>query len=295
MAAKRNTGLGRGLDQIFADNIPEEEEVLGTVTLRISEIEPRPDQPRKVFDPEALAALADSIAANGLIQPLVVRKLPTGFYQIIAGERRWRASKMAGLTEVPAIVMEADDRKASELALIENIQRESLNPIEEASALKALIDEYALTQEEISKRVGRSRSAVTNSLRLLDLPPKTMQLVSSGDLSVGHAKVLLGLPDEKLDAAAEMIVRKGLSVRAAETLVKGLSKTAAKNGKKTALPTVDYYARIAGRMSGKLGRKVCISHSGGAKKIEITYSDDRDLEEAVKELCGAHFFEEEDI
>ena len=213
MAKNKNTGLGRGLDAIFLDNTTEESG-RGVTMLRLSDIEPRPDQPRKQFESESLASLADSIAENGVLQPLLVRAEGDGFYQIIAGERRWRASKMAGLTEVPAIITDADDKKAFELAIIENIQRENLNAIEEAAAIRDLMTEYGLTQEEVSTRISRSRSAVSNAIRLLDLPDSVMKAVSDGKLSAGHARALLGLRDsEKIISAAQTVISRGLLSR----------------------------------------------------------------------------------
>ena len=196
MSKPKTTGLGRGLDAIFGENsLPGKSD--GVIMLRVSDIEPRPGQPRKDFDPEAMAQLADSIATHGLIQPVVVRREENGLYQIIAGERRWRASKMAGLTEIPAVIVDADDRKAAELAIIENIQREDLNPIEEAEAYKALAEEHNMTQEEISRQVSKSRSAVANAMRLLELPDDVIDMVRNNELSAGHARALLGLGDSR--------------------------------------------------------------------------------------------------
>ena len=192
MAKNKNSGLGRGLDAIFLDSEISESSS-NTMMILMSDIYPRPDQPRKPFDAEALAALADSIAENGILQPLLLRSGNDGFYQIIAGERRWRAAKMAGLTEVPAVITEADDKKAFEFALIENIQRENLNAIEEASAIRELMVEYGLTQEEVAHRVSRSRSAVSNSIRLLDLPDNVMKMVADDEISSGHARTYWGL------------------------------------------------------------------------------------------------------
>ena len=198
----KKQALGRGMDAIFIDNTPDSPE--RTDKLAVSDIEPRRDQPRKTFDPESLSSLADSIAANGLIQPIIVRPSENpALYSIVAGERRWRAARMAGLSEVPVVIIDADDRKAAEYALVENIQREDLNPIEEAEGLKSLIEDYNLTQEQAAKRVGKSRAAIANALRLLELPDEVISLVGHKSLSAGHARALLGLNDKTLipDAA----------------------------------------------------------------------------------------------
>ena len=289
MAKNKNTGLGRGLDAIFLDNATEESGK-GVTMLRLADIEPRPDQPRKQFESESLSALADSIAENGVLQPLLVRAEGDGFYQIIAGERRWRASKMAGLTEVPAIVTEADDRKAFELAIIENIQRENLNAIEEAAAIRDLMTEYGLTQEEVSTRISRSRSAVSNAIRLLDLPDSVMKAVSDGRLSAGHARALLGLrDDDRIISAAETVISRGLSVRATEELVRSLNRAQneAKKPPRAETEADRYMNWLCRRMSDSLERGVRIV--GGKKKhIELEYRDSDDLE---RKLCGEDFFD----
>lgn len=292
MAKNKNTGLGRGLDAIFLDNTTEESG-RGVTMLRLSDIEPRPDQPRKQFESESLASLADSIAENGVLQPLLVRAEGDGFYQIIAGERRWRASKMAGLTEVPAIITDADDKKAFELAIIENIQRENLNAIEEAAAIRDLMTEYGLTQEEVSTRISRSRSAVSNAIRLLDLPDSVMKAVSDGKLSAGHARALLGLRDsEKIISAAQTVISRGLSVRATEELVRSLNR-AQEDAKKPprAESEADRYMNwLCRKMSDSLKRGVRIV--GGKKKhIELEYRDSDDLERMIRKLCGEDFFD----
>lgn len=287
MSKAKSTGLGRGLDAIFLDN--DSQQNTGGTLLRLSEIEPRSDQPRKVFDQQALAQLADSIAANGLIQPIVVRESKTGAYQIIAGERRWRAAKMAGLTEVPVIIMELDDRRAAELALIENIQRENLNPIEEANAIRALIEEYHLTQEEVSRQVGRSRSAIANSLRLLDLPAPVLTQISDGSLSAGHARALLALRDPAaIPETANLVIQNGLSVRATEELVKKINRPAPKRPEATVQDAVDYAADLERRITSELGRRVRINSGKGGKpgKLEIEFADNEDLDTLIKLLCG---------
>ncbi len=292
MAKNKNTGLGRGLDAIFLDNATEESGK-GVTMLRLADIEPRPDQPRKQFESESLSALADSIAENGVLQPLLVRAEGDGFYQIIAGERRWRASKMAGLTEVPAIVTEADDRKAFELAIIENIQRENLNAIEEAAAIRDLMTEYGLTQEEVSTRISRSRSAVSNAIRLLDLPDSVMKAVSDGRLSAGHARALLGLrDDDRIISAAETVISRGLSVRATEELVRSLNRAQneAKKPPRAETEADRYMNWLCRRMSDSLERGVRIV--GGKKKhIELEYRDSDDLERMIRKLCGEDFFD----
>ena len=292
MAKNKNTGLGRGLDAIFLDNTTEESG-RGVTMLRLSDIEPRPDQPRKQFESESLASLADSIAENGVLQPLLVRAEGDGFYQIIAGERRWRASKMAGLTEVPAIITDADDKKAFELAIIENIQRENLNAIEEAAAIRDLMTEYGLTQEEVSTRISRSRSAVSNAIRLLDLPDSVMKAVSDGKLSAGHARALLGLRDsEKIISAAQTVISRGLSVRATEELVRSLNRAQedAKKPPRAESEADRYMNGLCRKMSDSLERGVRIV--GGKKKhIELEYRDSDDLERMIRKLCGEDFFD----
>lgn len=295
MAKPKNTGLGRGIEAIFLDNSAEENG--GVTMLRLSEIEPNPDQPRRDFDPESLSQLAESIATHGLIQPIVVRSTGSGeFYEIIAGERRWRASKMAGLTEVPVIIMEIDDRKAAQVAIIENVQREDLNAIEEASAYRSLIEDYGMTQDELSKQIGKSRPAVANILRLLELPDEVMALVKEGTLSAGHARTLLGLKNPiRIIGAANTVVSKNLSVRETEALVKKLNRIEKElNDPKPVIekPIVDYSEELAKKMTEKLGRKVTISGKGKTRKLEISFSDDKELDELVNKLCGANIFDD---
>ncbi len=295
--AKKNSGLGRGLDAIFLDNALNEtkEHTEGQIsTLKISMVDPKSDQPRKYFDKEALEELADSIVENGLLQPILVREYGEGRYQIIAGERRFRASKIAGLTEIPAIVLDRDDKRAAEIALIENIQREDLNPLEEALAFKALSEEYDMTQEELSIKVGKSRSAVANSLRLLDLPDEVLTLVASRELSAGHARTILGLKDkDAMILLAQRAVEEELSVRILEDEVKRMNKP-----KKTVLeeeeplPFVDYFKELEVRMQSHLGRRVKIEGKGRKKTLTLTYEDNEDLDELVALLCGEHFMSE---
>lgn len=282
----KKKSLGRGMDAVFLDNTLEESQ--GAVsTLRISDIEPRKAQPRKKFDTEALSELADSISANGIIQPIAVRKLDSGFYQIIAGERRWRAAKMAGLNEVPVVIVEADDKVASELALVENIQREDLNPIEEAEAYKALIDEYGYTQEQVAVRVGKSRSTVTNSMRILALPKAVLDMVANETLSFGHARTLLGLNDKKkTEEAAKTIVSKDLSVRDTEILVKKLNSPSKDLPKKDDAVEKAYYKSLEGKIKKSIGYQVKIAHSDKKKSITISYKTTDELENIIRTLVG---------
>ena len=283
MAAKEKKGLGLGLDALFAANDLEEAEG-ELLTLPIAKVEPREAQPRKNFDEEALQALADSIAQYGLIQPIVARKLDSGYYQIIAGERRWRASRMAGLDEVPVRVITADDRRTAELALVENLQREDLNPIEEAKGYKTLMEDYGLTQEETAKSVGRSRPAVANSLRLLSLSPRVMDLVEKKELSAGHARALLPLSSEKLQwDAAQEVLKKSLSVRRTEQLAARLSREPAP-GKPLDPLAVNYAAEVAEELSKLLGRKVRLVEGARGGKIELEYYDADDRENLIDAL-----------
>lgn len=290
MAKEKRPSLGKGYDAVWLDNEADTANEK-TSTLRISQIEPRRDQPRKVFDGEALSQLADSIAVNGLIQPIIVRQVgQSDFYQIIAGERRWRASKMAGLSEVPVVILDIDDKKAAEYALIENIQREDLNPIEEAKGFKSLIEEYGLTQEQAAKQVGKSRSAVTNSLRLLELPDGVLDKVSDKTLSAGHARALLGLSDKsKISDAADTVIVRELSVRATEELVKKLNSVPDTDGdenKEDNTVEREYYSSLSDKITQTLGRRVKISHLNHKKSITISYKDTDELEELIKKLVG---------
>ena len=287
MAAKEKKGLGTGLDVLFGANRLDEENESELLTLPISKVEPRRDQPREYFDQQALQELADSISQYGLIQPITVRKLNTGYYQIIAGERRWRASRLAGLTEVPVRVIEADDRKTAELALVENLQREDLNPIEEAKGYKTLIDEFGLTQEEAAKSVGRSRPAITNALRLLSLSPKVLEMVEKNKLSAGHARALISIADDRkqLDAANE-VLEKGLSVRKTEQLAAKLSKEPEPDKEEDRKISVDYAAEISDQLSKSLGRKVKLTDGKKTGKIEIEFYGADDREALIELLRG---------
>ena len=283
MAAKEKKGLGTGLGVLFgADEFDDEAEQL---TLPISKVEPRSEQPREYFDQEALEALADSIRQYGLIQPITVRKLDSGYYQIIAGERRWRASRLAGLTEVPVRVIEADDRRTAELALVENLQREDLNPIEEAKGYKLLIEEYGLTQEEAARSVGRSRPAVTNAMRLLMLTPQVMEMVEKGELSAGHARAILTVsqPSKQL-AAANEIIRKNYSVRKAEQLAAKIFRESQQTKEESSEINVDYAAEVSNELSKKLGRKVRLIEGKRNGKIEIEFYGADDREALIEKL-----------
>ena len=297
MARKKNSGLGRGLDAIFLDNSLDEENSRGEgeiSKIKISLVDPKSDQPRKYFDKEALEQLASSIMENGLLQPILVREYGEGRYQIIAGERRFRASKLAGISEIPAIVLDRDDKKAAEIALIENIQREDLNPLEEALGYKALAEEYDMTQEELSIKVGKSRSAIANTLRLLDLPDEILTLVASKELSAGHARTLLGVKErEDMMLLAERAVEEDLSVRALEEAVKEINKPKKVPVEKKDEPeVVDYFRELEVKMQTRLGRKVKIEGKGRKKTLTLSYEDNEDLDEIIKLLCGSDFLDE---
>lgn len=295
--AKKNSGLGRGLDAIFLDNSLTEETVNNDekiTKVKISLVDPKRDQPRKHFDKEALDQLAASIVENGLLQPILVREYGEGRYQIIAGERRFRACKLAGLTEIPAIVLERDDKNAAQIALIENVQRENLNPVEEALAYKALAEEYGMTQEELSQKVGKSRSAIANAVRLLDLPEEILTMVASKELSAGHARTLLGVKNkDAMILLAQRAVEEDLSVRVLEQLVKLANKPHKPEvDEDEPLPIVDYFRELELRLQRHLGRKVKIDGKGRKKTITLSYEDNEDLDEILKLLCGSDFLEE---
>ena len=297
MPKKKNSGLGRGLDAIFLENtlVDENENKENKITaIKLSLIDPKNDQPRKNFDRASLEELAASISENGVLQPILVREYGEGRYQIIAGERRFRASKMAGLSEIPAIILERDDRKASEIALIENIQREDLNPIEEAMAYRSLSVEYNLTQEELSQKVGRSRSAIANSTRLLDLPEEVLVKIASGELSAGHGRTLLGLKNKAdMVTLADKTIEFDLSVRQLEEEVKRANKPKKPILEEDDEPVyVDYFREMEVRMQSHLGRKVKIEGKGRKKTITLYYEDNEDLDEIIEMLCGKEFLEE---
>ncbi len=283
MASKRPSGLGKGLGALLGDDVMKTESS-GSLSLPISQVESYSGQPRKHFDEESLQELADSITEHGIIQPLTVRKLSSGYYQIIAGERRWRAARLAGLQEVPVIVMEADDRKAAELAMIENLQREDLNPMEEAAGFQSLIETYHMTQEEAAQRVGKSRSAVTNALRLLGLSPSVRKLVEENNLTAGHARALVPLSPSLQESAANAIIAGGLSVRQTEALVKRLSAEK-KESKKPRSDEVDYLAEAQNELKAKLCRGVKIVSGRKKGRIELEYYGLDDLNDLLDALA----------
>ena len=278
MATKK--GLGRGLGALIEDE-PKEQNGPYQM-LPIYKIEPNPNQPRREFDPEELEALSRSIALHGLIQPLTVRELPNGYYQIIAGERRWRASRMAELREIPAVVMEADDRKTMELALIENLQRQDLNAVEEAMGYKNLMQEYGLTQEQVASQVGKSRPAVANALRLLQLEPTVLEMVEQDKISAGHARAILTLPEKKQPEVAQKVANLGLSVRQTEMICKNLTKE--KPAPKAPSLKVDYVAECEKSLSRKLGRGVKIVCGKKKGRFELEFYGEDDLQNLLEAL-----------
>lgn len=282
MSSKKPSGLGRGLGALLGDDVLKTEST-GVLSVPISQVENCSSQPRKQFDGESLQALADSIREHGILQPLTVRKLQSGYYQIIAGERRWRAARLAGLGEVPVIVTEADDRRAAELAMIENLQREDLNPMEEAGGYQTLITTYHMTQEEAARRVGKSRSAVANAMRLLSLTPPVRAMVEDGTLSAGHARALLPLSPALQESAAKSVLAGGLSVRQTEALVKRL--TAAKKAPKKEPGGVDYAADAQRQLASRLGRGVKIVSGRRKGKIELEYYGTEDLNDLLDALA----------
>ena len=288
-------GLGRSFYDIMGDNVLDAKSGAGE-NLRISDIEPRRDQPRKTFEREALELLADSIATYGVLQPIIVRENEDlkGTYEIIAGERRWRAAKMAGLSEIPAVVFDGDELKAAQVALIENIQREDLNPVEEAMGYGALIDKFGLTQDQVAKQVGKNRSTVANMLRLLDLPDEVLEMLRVGDLSAGHARALLALESEEdMIELANRILAKGLSVREVEALVKRMNASPEDAEEESVHPQIKVHMKeLERRAMSTLGRKVRISRSSRKKVVELTYDNDEDLEALLLSLCGETIFNE---
>ena len=284
MANKKPSGLGRGLGALLGDDVLKPE-AAGNLYLPISQVESYSAQPRKLFDEDALAELADSIREHGVIQPLTVRKLSSGYYQIIAGERRWRAARLAGLTEIPAVVIEADDQKAAELALVENLQREDLNPMEEAAGYQSLIQTYHMTQEEAARRVGKSRSAVANAMRLLGLQPGVRKLVEEGSLSAGHARALLPLSPALQTKAAETVVQGQLSVRQTEVLAKKLAEPAEEPEIPEPPKEVDYAAEAQRSLASRLGRGVKIVTGRKKGRIELEYYGLDDLNDLLEALA----------
>lgn len=295
MAVKKK-GLGRGLDALLSDNnIEVGGDSAGITLIRVMDIEPNPKQARRRFEREQLEELAASISRHGILQPIVVRSKPNGFYEIIAGERRWRASKLLGLTEVPVIVKEVSEGDAAELSLIENLQRENLNPVEEANGYKALTETYGLTQEEAANRVGKSRAAVANIMRILKLPQSVLAPVEDGALSYGHARALLPLCDkltaEELLEKAQYIIKEQLSVRDTEKLVKSVLDAPAPKEKDKVEES--YYKQLERKISETMGRRVSISRDGkGGGKLALSYGGTEDLEALLKKLCGKNFFED---
>jgi len=306
--AARKTGLGSGLGSLFADNVSDISGNNGDINvLRTTHIEPKKNQPRKDFNKESLSELADSIAKHGIIQPIVVRNLPNGYYQIIAGERRWRAAKMIGLDEVPVVIRNVDELAAAEMTMVENLQREDLNPIEEALGYKYLSENYNLTQEEISKQVAKSRSVVANALRLLSLPDEVVKHIEEGDLSPGHARALLSLEDPgvQLNLAAK-IIKNSLSVRETEKIVRAMKSFSAPqedNGMTDIRPDISkkmeesYFKQLQEKISDIFGKKVLINANSDKKgsqsgKLEIEYKNSEELESIIKILCGNDIFDD---
>ena len=297
--AKSRSGLGRDFYSLLDDNVLASDKANAASSIRISDIEPRSDQPRKTFEREPLETLADSIAQFGVLQPIVVRENPLlqGTYEILAGERRWRAAKMAGLNEIPAVILEGDDLKAAQVAVIENVQREDLNPIEEALAYHTLIERFDLTQDQVAKQVGKNRSTVTNLLRLLDLPDEVLELVRDNQLSAGHARALLGLKDtEQMASLAQKIIEKELSVRDVEKTIRLLNyepDAISEDESNEAVQRKVYMKDLEHRAVTRLGRKVRILKTAKKKVVELAYSDDEDLEALLTAICGNDFFTQE--
>ena len=283
----KKSGLGKGLDALFADNSVENlGSSQGTAKLRLTEIEPNREQPRKTFDQKALQELADSITRNGVLQPLLVRPMSDGSYQLVAGERRWRASRMAGLTEVPVVIKELSDEQAMEIALVENLQREDLNPIEEAEGLQLLIERYNLTQEEAANRVGRSRPAIANSLRLLNLPEEVREMAREGKISAGHARALLSFEKkEDMLTVAKDIQKNNLSVREVERLYKEQNSSKKKKQAQRKVAGRDnFYNEVELALTEALGRKVKVVNSKKGGILEIEYFDKEDLQKLSAQL-----------
>lgn len=297
--AKPRSGLGRDFYSLLDDNVLASDKANAATSIRISDIEPRSDQPRKTFEREPLENLADSIAQFGVLQPIVVRESAflQGTYEILAGERRWRAAKMAGLNEIPAVILEGDDLKAAQVAVIENVQREDLNPIEEALAYNTLIERFDLTQEQVAKQVGKSRVAVTNLLRLLDLPDEVLEMVRDGKLSAGHARALLGLKnEEQILPLAQKIIEKELSVRDVEKTIRLFNyepDEKIEDESNEAVQRKVYMKDLEHRAVTHLGRKVRILKTAKKKVVELSYSDDDDLEALLTTICGTDFFTQE--
>lgn len=284
----KSRGLGKGLDALFADSSSVSAEESGISTVRLSEIEPNLSQPRKEFDEEALNELADSISAHGILQPLLIRPTKNGMYQIVAGERRWRAARLAGLSEVPALIRELSDEETDQMALIENLQREDLNAVETAEGYRRLMDKYGMTQEQLSVAVGKSRPAVANTLRILNLPEEILPLVSSGKLSAGHAKAILSAPEEKRAELAKMIVSGELSVREAEKLAAKIGKEPkeTQKKKKDSFPKDSYYREMQVAMTNELGRPFKITENEKGGTIELPFYSKEELAEICRLLVN---------
>ncbi|MBQ7338029.1 MAG: ParB/RepB/Spo0J family partition protein [Clostridia bacterium] len=306
--AKKAGGLGRDFYSLLDDNTPENAKGSST-TLRIADIEPRSDQPRKDFNQNALELLAESIGTYGVLQPIIVRENPMlpGSYEIIAGERRWRAAKMAGLSDIPVVILEGDDLKAAQVSIIENIQRENLNPVEEALAYRALIDKFDLTQEKVAAQVGKNRTTIANMMRLLDLPEDVLDMLRDGTISAGHARALLGLDrEEDIPVLANKIFMYDMTVRDVEKAVRRMNEQAGaaeleEQGSADVVSPPDheatlrrlYIKELENKMLGALGRKVKITSTPKKKTVELTYENDDDLEELLRALCGNDIFVEE--
>ena len=294
----KSKGLGRDFQSLLFDNMVTSEKTNAATTIRIADIEPRSDQPRKNFGRESLEQLADSIGQFGVLQPIIVRENPLlqDSYEIIAGERRWRAAKMAGLNEIPAVVLNGDELKTAQIAVIENVQREDLNAVEEAFAYKTLIDRFDLTQDQVAKQVGKSRSAIANMLRLLDLPDEVLELLKNGELSAGHARALLGLKnEEQMLSLAQKIIEKDLSVRDVERVIRLMNYEPQEEDEDGVLTQRKAYMKdLEHRAVTVLGRRVRILKTNKKKVIELAYSDDEDLEALLKTICGENFFAEEE-
>ena len=295
----KSRGLGKSIFDTFDDNLIESKKGAGEM-LRISAIEPRRDQPRKTFDRESLEALAESVQKYGVLQPIIVRpnQLIDDTYEIIAGERRWRAAKLAGLDEIPAVILDGDDLKIAQVSIIENIQRENLNAVEEALAYQGLMDRFGITQDQVSKQVGKSRSAIANLLRLLDLPEEVLVMLKNDDISAGHARALLGLNNEDdIIALANKIVEKQLSVREVESAVKRINTVAEieeiddADAVNATVMTKIHLRELEKRSRETLGRKVKIVNNAKKKVVEIAFDSDEDLETLLSRVCGAEIFD----
>lgn len=294
----KSRGLGRDFNSLFYDNILSNDKSNAATTIRIADVEPRSDQPRKFFAMESLEQLADSIGQFGVLQPIIVRESPLleGTYEIIAGERRWRAAKMAGLSEIPAVILDGDELKTAQVAVIENVQREDLNVVEEAFAYKTLIERFDLTQDQVAKQVGKSRSAITNILRLLELPDEVLELLKTGQLSAGHARALLSLKnEEQMAPLAQRIIEKDLSVRDVERTVRLMNyEPEAVEEDEPLTQRKAYMKDLEHRAVTVLGRRVRILKTNKKKVLELAYSDDEDLEALLRTICGEDFFASEE-